>query len=390
MKKIILIILGFITATIVFFLFKANQFYQKIYAPQKNHLEKEKDAYNIILFGYAGGRHEGTYLTDTIILAHLDLKNKKVILLSLPRDLWVKVPTKNGEDFHTKINNLYQMWLFPKDYPNLAKNYSFKSVFFATFGLPIDNFVAVNFEGFKKAIDILGGVDVNVEKSFTDNQYPIEGKEKDLCDKETEELFQKAQPFFKEEYSPKEKEKLLEENPKLEEFIKNATESPNLAFPCRYETVVFYKGKTHMNGETALKYVRSRHSAEEGSDFSRARRQQLLLEAVKEKALTIGIIPKIIPLLAELGDNLKTDISLDQIKKFTKEATFSSQYQLKTFVLTTENYLQETTSPDGQYILIPKKGRDDWEEIQKAIELIIKGENPTLSPSPTAITPPNR
>ena len=386
MKKVSAALLGIILATVFFVLFKFSQFYRKIYVPQKNHLAKEKKAYNILLLGYAGGKHEGAYLTDTILLLHLDLASKSAVLVSLPRDLWVKVPTQNGEDFHTKINSLYQMQLFPKNYPSLAKNYSFKKVFSSIIGLPIDNYVALNFAGFKKAIDILGGVDINVEKSFTDYQYPIDGKENDLCDEETEKLFKQTQTFLQQEDNIQDKEKILKDNPKLEEFLKNSTESPYLAFPCRYEILTFKKGKTHMNGDLALKYVRSRHSADEGGDFARARRQQLLLEAVKEKALSLGVIPKIIPLLEELGDNLKTDIDLDQIKKFTKEATFASQYKIKTFVFSTENYLLSSTSSDGQYILIPKEGEDQWKKIQEAIKLLIKGIDPTTlssSPKPT-------
>lgn len=386
MKKLLIIVSGFILAGFLVFVFKLNNFYQKIYTPQKNHIEKEKNNYNILLLGYAGGKHEGAYLTDTIILAHLDLKNKKVFLISFPRDLWVKVPTKTGEDFYTKINTLYQMQLFPKNYPSLDKNFSFKKVFSAIFGQPIDNFVAINFEGFKKAINILGGVDINVEKSFTDYQYPIEGKENDLCDEKTEELFKQAEPFLNPGYSFEEKEKALKENPKLDEFLKNATQSPHLAFPCRYETLTFKKGKTHMDGDLALKYVRSRHSLDDGGDFGRARRQQLLLEAVKEKVLSLGIITKIIPLLDNLEDNLKTDINPDQVKKFSKEAAFASSYQVKSFVFSTENYLQSSVSSDGQYILIPKEGENEWEPIQKAIYSFIKEITPTPSPQ---ITPNN-
>lgn len=390
MKKLIAFILGIIFAVFFFFLFKTSQFYQKIYSPQKNHIEEKKDNYNILLLGYAGGKHDGAYLTDTMMIFHLNLASKSAVLISIPRDLWIKIPTKTGENFYTKINNLYQIELFPKNYPALSKTYSFKKIFSSIFGLPIDNYVAINFEGFKKAIDILRGVDINVDKSFTDYQYPIEGKEKDLCDEETEKLFKQAEPFLQTDYNLEDKEKAIKDNPKLEEFLKNATSSPHLAFPCRYETLVFKKGKTHMDGETALKYVRSRHSADDGSDFGRARRQQLLLEAVKEKVLSLGVIPKIIPLLDQLGDNLKTDISFDQIKKFTKEAAFASQYQVKTFVLSTENYLQSSVSDDGQYILIPQESKDQWGQIQKAIQLMTQGINPSLSPTiPTTLNPKN-
>ena len=55
-------------------------------------------------------------------------------------------------------------------------------------GLQIDNYVAVSFDGFKKGVDLLGGMDVNVEKTFDDYEYPVDGKEKDLCGKEEKDL----------------------------------------------------------------------------------------------------------------------------------------------------------------------------------------------------------
>lgn len=352
MKKIILIVLGVTIAALLVFVFKINQFYEKIYTP-KNHVAKIKESYNILLFGFAGGRHEGTYLTDTIILAHLNLKDRAVTLFSLPRDLWVEIPTKSGDDFHSKINTVYQMELNAGDYPDLDKKYLgnrsdaalVKYVVSQTFGLPVDNYIALDFEGFKSAIDVLGGVDIYVEKSFEDKQYPLEGKEKDLCGKSEEEL------------------------PELEKI---ATQEPEIAFPCRFETLVFKKGKTHMDGELALKYVRSRHSKEDGGDFGRAKRQQLLLQAVKEKILTLGFVPKIIPFLDQLGPHLKTDINFEEMKKFTTEAAVAGGYRLTSFVFTDKNYLKETVSQDGQYILIPKMGEDRWGEIQKAVQQIIQ------------------
>jgi anionic cell wall polymer biosynthesis LytR-Cps2A-Psr (LCP) family protein len=147
--------------------------------------------------------------------------------------------------------------------------------------------------------------------------------------------------------------------------------------------LVFKKGKTHMNGETALKYARSRHSLEDGSDFSRARRQHLLLEAVKDKILSLNLITKIPPLLDQLGDHFKTDFPLSQIPKFSKEIVYAEKYQFFTYVLSTKNYLDESISDDGQYILIPKAGENNFEEIQKAIKIIFQGIDPQKTPTPT-------
>jgi len=391
MKKVFLAIFGIVLAYFIFLAIKTNQFYQKIYTPKSNHQNQEKNTYNILLFGYGGGQHEGAYLTDTMMLFHLDLASKSAVLVSIPRDLWVKIPTKDKSPFYTKINAVYQTELFPQNYPQINPKYLgekkdahlAKFIIGGIFGLKIDNYVAIDFEGFKKAIDILGGVDVEVEKSFTDPQYPIEGKEKDLCDQETEKMFKEVEPFLNSGYNPDDKEKLLKSNQELDEFLKNATESPHLAFPCRYEVLTFNKGKTHMDGEMALKFVRSRHALGDGSDFARAKRQQLLLEAVKDKVLSLGFLTKIIPLLDQLGEHLKTDLTLSEIEKLSQAGLKANQYQLKTYVLSTDDLLDEAVSTDGQYILIPKAGQDNWQKIQEMIENIITGKNSPLTPTAT-------
>jgi len=396
MKKIAIVFFGIFIAAVVFFALKGSEFYTKIYTPNFLKKTQEKTSYNVLLFGYGGGTHEGTYLTDTIMLLHVDLKSKRAVLFSIPRDFWVKLPTKSGADFHMKINGLYQLERgetgnVSELYPDLnqshfgAKNDAefTKYILSQSFALPIDNYVAVDFEGFKKAVDVLGGVDVNVLKSFVDPQYPVDGKEKDLCDKDTESLFKKVEPFLKPGYNPEDRDRIFKEDPKTEEFVKNATDSPELAFPCRYEKLEFKKGMTHMNGETALKYVRSRHSLQDGSDFGRSARQQQLMKAVKDKVLSIGFVPKIIPLLDELGNHVKTDFSLDDMKKFISLSNTVQDYQVITYVISDQNLLKDSWSDDGQFILVPKNGIDQWSSLQSSIKDITEGILPTATPTAT-------
>lgn len=380
MKKLIIIFLAVLLSAIVFFgVYKS--FFKKTNTVIKPP-PPIQTSFNFLVLGYAGGTHDGTYLTDTIMLTHVDTKTKKVILFSIPRDLWVRLPTKSGEDFHTKINSLYMHELYPKDYPDIIPDNLTKKITNQVTGLKIDGYVSVNFAGFTKAIDILGGIDVDVKKSFTDPEYPIESKEKDLCDKDIEELFTKAQPFITPGYNPEERNRQFKDNPKLEEFVKNATDSPELAFPCRYEKLEFVKGRTHMDGVTALKYARSRHSPEDGGDFARALRQQQVIEAVKNKVISLGFVTKIIPLLDEFKKDVKTDINLDLIKKLIPLANQSDKYIVTTYVISDDNLLQNAVSADRQYILIPKEGMDVWSGIQKGINNIIEG----LTPTPIATT----
>ncbi len=366
MKKILIVVTGIILALGVFYFLKTFQFKSSIKTPVPIKQKQEKTVYNFLLLGYGGGSHEGTYLTDTIMVANLDTKTKRVTLFSIPRDLWVKLPTKSGADFHTKINSLYQLELFPKDYPDLKQTPA-KTVISQITGLPIDGYVSVNFEGFTKAIDILGGIDIEVKRSFTDSKYPITGKEKELCDDDTEELFKKAEPFITPGFNLDERNQQFEDNPKLEEFVKNASSSPELAFPCRYEKLEFKKGLSHMDGATALKFARSRHSPDDGGDFNRALRQQQVIEGIKDKVISLGFIPKIIPLMDEFKKDVKTDVSLDIIRKLIGQADKTKEYKVTTFILTDQNVLKNALSDDKQYILIPREGIDNWLGIQKTI-----------------------
>ena len=364
-KSVFIAILFVLIFIFVALFFRANNFYTKIYTggflPQIN--KEPKTAYNILLMGYGGGRHEGTYLTDTMMVAHVDTKIKKILLISIPRDVWVPVPTRNkNEIFHSKINSVYQMGLSPSFYPNIEKKYQstqgsaelLKTILKRVTGLDIDYYIALDFEGFTRAVDLLDGVDVMVEKTFDDYKYPVDGMERDPCGKMGEEL-------------------VIAE--------KEATEEPELIFPCRYEHLHFNKGLKHMDGELALKYVRSRNSAEEIGDFSRARRQQLFLEALRKKVLNLGIITKVVPLMDELENHIRLDITKNRIQEFIKEGDNAGEYNITHVVLSTDNFLKNSYSEDRQYILIPKLGIDVWRDVRHEIQNSIKGISPILSPA---------
>lgn len=379
-----LIVLGAIAfAAVVFFFIRVAGFYQKIYSPKSTVVKKapvEKNAYNILLLGYGGGSHDGTYLTDTMILAHIDLKKKIAVLISIPRDVWVKIPTKSGADFHTKINSVYEMELFPEQYPDVQDKDLTSKIVGGITGLPVDNYVTVDFDGFVKAVDILGGVDVNVEKSFTDVRYPIDGKEKDLCEKDDQ--FKQIEPYLEKRSDPSpERDAFFKDHADLKEFFDNIEEKPQEAFPCRYETLSFTKGTTHMDGTTALKYARSRYGAGDGGDFGRAARQQRVIEAVKKKVLSIGFIPKIIPLLSELENHIKTDIPGEQMRKFLDQAPGANEFKIINLVMTDNDWLKGGRSEDGQFILIPEAGEDTWSGVRLWLKNAVNGVIITPSPS---------
>lgn len=185
------------------------------------------DRINILILGMGGPNHEGPYLTDTIILVSYKPSKNKLALLSIPRDLLVPVP---GDSWQ-KINAINALGESKGE--NGAQLTSL--VVSNILNLPIHYFIRIDFDGFKKIIDSLGGIEIEVERSFTDPLYP----------------------------------------------------GPNFT----YRTISFQKGWQLMNGERALEYVRSRHGTNgENSDFARMRRQQKVLLALKNKVQKIKIL----------------------------------------------------------------------------------------------------
>ncbi|MBI2622752.1 MAG: LCP family protein [Candidatus Levybacteria bacterium] len=213
-------------------------------------LKKTDERMGVLILGVGGERHEGPLLTDTIIYASIDPAKKKIALLSLPRDFWVP-------DLKAKINTAYAYGEGKRKGGGIILS---KAVVEKVLAQPVDYVVRVDFKGFVKAIDMLGGIEVDVEREFDDYEYPVAGKETDACGFEGEE------------------------------FEKRATASAALeAFPCRYMHLRFEKGRQPMDGETALRFVRSRHAiGVEGTDFARSKRQEKVIEAVKTKLFSLG------------------------------------------------------------------------------------------------------
>lgn len=307
-------------------------------------------AKNIALLGYAGGNHDGATLTDTIIIAHVEPRNDKITFISVPRDIWVPLEVRPGENEHFKINHAYAIGLDDEKYPDKPSKYLgevgaitlAKDTLETVTGLKIDNVITINFQGFKNVINTLGGVDINVPQKLDDEYYPIEGEEDNTCDKSPEEI---------------EALEATMSGDKLDE-----------EFKCRYEHLVVEKGYQTLDADLALKYVRSRHSQIGGNDFGRSRRQLALLTGIKNKLLNIKNLPKIISVIDTLSKNSRTDIDLTHAYSLLNSVGGVKDVVLNSISLDTDNVLEESKSSDGQYILVAKGGSDNWDEIHKFIE----------------------
>lgn len=306
-------------------------------------VKKESKRLNILLLGVGGGNHEGPNLTDTIIVASISPENDKITLISLPRDLWIS-------DLEAKINTAYVFGEVKKEGGGITLA---QATIEKVTDLAIDYTLKIDFSGFVKAVDLLGGIDVDVENSFDDYEYPIDGKEIDPCGHKEEEL-----------------KDLATASSQLE------------AFPCRYEHIHFDKGMQYMDGTTALKFVRSRHaSGNEGTDFARSKRQEKVIKAFKDKVFSLQMFlnpDKFLDLFDVLSDSIDTNIKQEEIDDFIRLVQKLKTAEIKSIAfdsgdeknnregllinpISSANYLFE-------WVLIPRKGVDNYFEIQDYIQ----------------------
>ena len=263
---------------------------------------------NILFLGIAGADRDGPNLSDSIVVVSYNLKTNLLTTISIPRDVWSKA-------LRDKINSAYAYGEAKKKGAGFILA---KAEVETIIGQPIHYAVAINFNQFEELIDFLGGVEVNVENSFVDKEFPIAGKENDLCDKD---------PKYK----------------------------------CRYKTVSFSKGMNLMNGQTALNFVRSRHAVgSEGTDFSREKRQQKVIEAIKNKLIAFTKKPDFVQYkkLYDLMDKLvKRDINNQQVAIILKNIVFKRNFTQEKIVLSEDFFINPTANLswyDGLWVLIPK------------------------------------
>ena len=239
---------------------------------------KQTDGHaNILILGRGGAQHDAPDLTDTIILASIRLSDSQITLISVPRDIWIPA-------MKAKVNTAY----YYGQQKNPGGGFALaKDAVFQITNLPIHYIILVDMDGLKKAIDLVDGVDIEVERSFTDTKYPLETENGD-------------KPTLAPGVTPKPEEV--------------------------YETISFEKGLRHFDGSTALKFSRSRNSddPQEGTDFARARRQQLVLTALAKKIKsreTVLNLDRVKELQQLFDDHTDTDLSDQEMLALAKLST---------------------------------------------------------------------
>ena len=291
---------------------------------------------NILIVGIDTRTKLKTLNTDVIIVASYNHKTKDVVMISIPRDFCTKVnPSKTS---YGKINSAYSIYEAKEKGSGLE---GLKGIVEEITGMEIQYYAMINFNGFVELVDAVGGLYINVENSFTDYNYPAERG-----------------------YGT--------------------------------QTISFKAGPQLMNGDTALKYARSRQSQQngEGSDYARAKRQHKVIDAFIKKVLSTETLlnpSKLMSLLSSVQDNIKiSEFTIDDIqagvnilKSLSGENSTSSTYS---FVLdpTLGNYsLIGPQTSCGEYNIGPKEGLGRYTKIKEYINLALNypalySENPSI------------
>jgi LCP family protein required for cell wall assembly len=268
-----------------------------------NQLQGEEEGQtNILLLGMRGNDMPGGgLLADTIMVVMVRPKEDKVALLSIPRDLWVNYP---GMSSQGKINSVHALFEEKGEGKGME---AMKQIVGDVTGMPIHYAVTLDFNGFKELVDAVGGVDVYLDKPFSEPKQ-FEGES-----------------------------------------------AANFTLPA---------GKNHIDGPKALFFVRARYAS---SDFERAKRQQQVLLALKDKMLSLGTLTdfgKVNNILNVLGNDVRTDMDTSEMKKFFDLASQSQNPQIKQKILDTTDagllYSTKADTPEGKtYVLLPAGGNYD-------------------------------
>ena len=326
-----------------------------------NQLKGEADGrINVLLLGMRGADDPaGGNLSDTILVASIDQKDNKVALMNMPRDLYVDNPVAG---YKTKLNAVFAMSEAKGAHQGMA---NMQKVVGDITGLPIHYVITVNYTAFKDVVDALGGLEIHLNQPFVESMQ-FRGVPQVCSDQNgyTAPAGQTVTKTVKSHLGVK-KQRVY-----------------NLCFPSTPSECggVFQlsAGDVTLDSAQALCYVRSRETS---SDFARAQRQMVVIQAVREKAAALGIwgdFTKVNGLLDALGNNVSTTMEPWEMKRFFDIYQAIPAPTIYQRVMTTSDnpetgLLYEVRDPNAGDILLPKG--DNYNQIHNLFATIF-----TLTP----------
>ncbi|MBI4769862.1 MAG: LCP family protein [Chloroflexi bacterium] len=252
---------------------------------------------NVLLLGVDSrdNRYDEAVRTDTMMVVSVDFAAQSASMLSIPRDLWVALPELEGYNIYEgRINTAYvygEAYKYPGGGPALAER-----TVSLNFGVRLNRYAVVDFEAFVKAVDALGGIDVDVPQAIYDATFPAD-----------------------------------------EGFGVILFQLP--------------AGRQHMDGATALRYARTRH---QDDDFHRNQRQQLVMLAIRDRALSPEVLPRLPALAEALYGAVRTDLRLSDVASLLCIAPKIDRGAIQRYAID-GNYVQAWVTGDGAHVMIPNR-----------------------------------
>ncbi|HEY0753155.1 MAG TPA: LCP family protein [Ktedonobacteraceae bacterium] len=242
---------------------------------------------NILLLGSDTDEKPGvwvgnSYLAQTVIVASINTSTHEVDMLSIPRDFYLNIPGHGLDKLDTafayggSINN------------NMSGVTEVVATLDQDFGIKINFYAWVGLQGFIKVINTVNGVDVNVMHPIVDDSYP-------------------------------------------DDISTSGTNKAGFG----YKRVYIGDGPQHLDGPTALEYVRSRHST---TDFDRSARQQQVLSALRLKMDNVGIFGELPQIAQDLQGSLYTSLSTTQLLELGNFARGIDANKIKHLTLSAPEY----------------------------------------------------
>jgi LCP family protein required for cell wall assembly len=255
-----------------------------------------RDLVTFLLIGLDSKHNLGAQNTDVIIVVIVNKDTKQVSMLSIPRDLWVYIPTYGW----SRINVAHKIG-HRTGYPGGGPGLLMRTIE-VNFGIPVEHWARVDFQGFTRVVDELGGVDMTVSCPVNLRYRPPNSEEE--------------------------------------------------------EEMILEPGVYHMDGATALRYVRTRRGT---SDFDRARRQQQFLKAMWDQTKGPDIIGKIPGLWSAMKDSFETDMKLVDILSLAPVALDIKPQRIRNRYIGPAQ-TKDWTNADGWRVLLP-----DYAKIQQVV-----------------------
>jgi len=312
---------------------------------------------NILLLGMRGENVlGGGLLADTIMVVSMKPAENKVAIISIPRDLYVKVP---GTENQEKINAVYAHGMERGKQGGIE---DMERIVGEITGMEIHYGISINFKGFTDLVNAIGGIEITLDKPFNE---ALQFNENHVCDGDKGGVF--TTPTGKYEYKKNEKGKIVAQYPLCTNS--NPECGGNFVLPI---------GLNKLDGEKALCYARARYGS---NDFERSKRQQLVIQKIKEKAVNVGTLAnfeKVNSVLNALGDNVRTDMQAWEMKRvFSIYQEIQNPDIIQRVLEDSEEgllYAPQSTNGAG-YILLPRG--DNYDKIKNLFQNIFTMNNQT-------------